>query len=319
MTTSAEPWESSLLRLARLEEAEPPPRPACPGDDAVLNEAYRLCGRITAEHSRTFSLAAGLLPPAKRRSMHALYAFCRTTDDIVDEHGGDRAALEEWQTEALHPHCRPAHPVALAWCDAMARHEIPVLYARQLIETVAQDLEVGRYATFEHLSVYCYGVAATVGLMAMRIVGFRGPEAEPSAIRLGVALQLTNILRDVGEDWRAGRLYLPADELARFGLGEVDVAAGRVGDRWQKFMAYQIRRARRLYRDALPGVAQLHRDGRFAVGAAAELYRGILDDIEAHDYDVFTRRAHVRTGAKLARLPGIWLRATMGAYPSEAN
>jgi len=207
----------------------------------------------------------------------------------------------------------PRDLVAVAWRDTMARHDIPAIYARQLIATVARDLEVDRYATFEHLSVYCYGVAATVGLMAMRIVGFRGREAEPSAIRLGVALQLTNILRDVGEDWRAGRLYLPANDLAQFGLDEADVAAGRVDGRvdgrWRRFMAYQIQRARRLYHDALPGVAYLHRDGRFAVGAAAELYRGILEDIEAHDYDVFTRRAHVPTGTKLARLPGIWLRA----------
>ncbi len=315
--TSAESWERSLLRLARLEEAEPPLRPACPGGDAVLDEAYRLCGRITAEHSRTFSLAAALLPPAKRRAMHALYAFCRTTDDIVDEMDGSRAALAAWEREALAEGHHPQEPVALAWRDAVARHGIPPLYARQLVETVAQDLSVDRYATFEDLSVYCYGVAVTVGLMAMRIVGYRGGEAEPSAIRLGVALQLTNILRDVGEDWRSGRLYLPLDELARFGLSEGEVAAGQLDERWRGFMAYQIERARRLYRDALPGLSYLHQDGRFAVAAAAELYRGILDDIEAHDYDVFNRRAHLGGGAKLARLPGIWWRATTGAYRAE--
>lgn len=319
MTSGAEPWVNSLLHLARLEEAELPLQPAQFGDGAELDRAYRLCGDITAEHSRTFSLAAGLLPPAKQHSMHALYAFCRTTDDIVDEKNGDRDTLAEWERKSLDAGPYPRHPVALAWRDAMIRHAIPTLYARQLVATVAQDLEVRRYPTFEGLSVYCYGAASTVGLMAMRIIGFSDEAAEPCAIRLGVALQLTNILRDVSEDWRAGRLYLPLDELARFGLNEEDVAAERVDERWRRFMAFQIERARRLYSDALPGVRYLHRNGRFAVAAAAELYRGILDDIEAHDYDVFTRRAHLSTGMKLARLPGIWLRATAGTYRAEAS
>ena len=190
---------------------------------------------------------------------------------------------------------------------------IPRGYAEQLIAGVAHDRTHSRYQTFAELTEYCYGVASTVGLMAMHIIGFQGHDALAYAVKLGIALQLTNILRDIGEDWRAGRLYLPLDELAEFGLAESDVAAGRVDDRWRTFMRYQIERVERLYVESEPGIALLHADGRFAISAAAELYRAILRDIEAHDYDVFHRRAHVGWLGKLSRLPRIWwLSRTLG-------
>jgi phytoene synthase len=148
-----------------------------------------------------------------------------------------------------------------------------------------------------------------VGLMSMHIIGFAGNEAIPYAIKLGVALQLTNILRDVGEDWRAGRVYVPLDELVAFGLRQADLERGQVDDRWRALMRFQITRNRRLYAEAWPGIALLSGDGRFAVAAAGELYRAILDDIEAHDYDVFHRRAHVSMWDKARRLPGIWWRS----------
>jgi phytoene synthase len=140
----------------------------------------------------------------------------------------------------------------------------------------------------------------------MHIIGFAGSAAIPYAIKLGVALQLTNILRDVGEDWQAGRVYLPQEELAAFALTEADLAAGQVDARWRAFMQFQIERNRRLYAEAWPGIALLNRDGRFAIAAAAGLYQAILDDIEAHDYDVFNRRAQVSKWGKLSRLPGLW-------------
>ena len=133
-------------------------------------------------------------------------------------------------------------------------------------------------------------------------------------VKLGVALQLTNILRDVAEDWKNGRVYLPQEELKNFGLSETDVANGRVDNRWRAFMRFQIERTRRLYTEALPGIGMLGRRGRFAIAAAAELYRGILDDIEANDYDVFSRRARVDDRKKIAQLPGIWWRARFDKY-----
>lgn len=198
--------------------------------------------------------------------------------------------------------------VALAWADARSHFNVPNGYATQLIDGVKQDLTKTRYATFDELAEYSYGVASTVGLMAMHIIGFNDQEAIPYAVKLGVALQITNILRDVGEDWCGGRLYLPQDELHAFGLDENHIAQGIVNDKWREFMRFQIERNRKLYRDSWRGIAMLNRDGRMAIGAAAELYQAILTDIEAHDYQVFNRRAHISTRGKIARLPRIWWR-----------
>jgi 15-cis-phytoene synthase len=308
-------WEHRLLAWANegLENHTPSERSAAGLSLAVtpirLEQAYAHCEALTRTHSRTFHLASGLLPAAKRRAVRALYAFCRVTDDLVDRTSGDvHAALHAWRSRALADEPPAGDPVALAWADTRARYNIPRRYAEQLIDGVARDLAATRYATFNDLAGYCYGVASTVGLMAMHIIGFAGPEAIPYAVKLGIALQLTNILRDVGEDWRAGRLYLPQSELADFGLAEADIDWGRTDDRWQAFLRFQIARTRQLYREALPGIALLHPDGRFAIAAAAELYRAILEDIEAHGGDVFHRRAHVTQWGKLRRLPGIWLR-----------
>jgi phytoene synthase len=201
--------------------------------------------------------------------------------------------------------------VALAWLDTYRRFQIPRRYAEQLIDGVARDLNPVRYRTFDDLASYCYADASTVGLMAMHIIGFSDPQAIPYAIKLGIALQLTNILRDIGEDWQQGRLYLPLIELEQFGLQESDFDMGEVSPRWQAFMIFQIARTRQLYTEALPGIQLLDPDGRFAIAAAAELYRAILDDIEAHHGQVFTHRAHVSAIGKLRRLPGIWWRTRM--------
>lgn len=279
-------------------------------DSALLARAYAYCDAITSQHSKTFYAATSLLPGEKRNAIRALYAFCRVSDNIVDCSSGEAGQpLAAWRRRALSSRPHREDWVGLAWTDTRLRYGIPTRYAEQLIDGVARDLTQTRYQTFEELTAYAYGVASTVGLMSMHIIGYSGAEAIPYAIKLGVALQLTNILRDVGEDWRAGRVYLPQSELAAFGLGETDIAAGRVDERWRELMRFQIARNRRLYAEALPGVKMLHRDGRIAVQAAGELYRAILDDIEAHDYAVFNRRAHVSTLRKLTMLPGIWARS----------
>ena len=215
--------------------------------------------------------------------------------------------LQLWRERALAWHPPEQDLVAVAWADARANHHIPQRYAEQLIDGVARDLVQDRYQSFEDLATYCYGVASTVGLMSMHIIGFQDDEAIPYAIKLGVALQMTNILRDVAEDWERGRLYLPLDELAAFDLSEDDIAKGVVDDRWRAFMRFQIERTRKLYEEAWPGIQMLDPQGRLAIAAAATYYRAILDDIEKHDYDVFSRRAHVSKWGKLRRLPGIWL------------
>jgi phytoene synthase len=311
MTLQIFHWEHPLLALAYealQNHIEEEPRTA--SQDLELDSAYRQCEELTRTHSRTFFLASGLLPGEKRRAARALYAFCRVSDDLIDRSSLDAPAeLERWRAQTVYPQARAQDLLALAWNHARLSFQIPWLYAEQLIGGVAKDLKHSRYQTFSDLAEYCYGVACTVGLMSMHIIGFSGPEAIPYAIRLGVALQLTNILRDVGEDWQAGRVYLPQDELRAFDIDEDRIAGGVVDERWRAFMQAQIERNRELYAGAMPGISLLDSDGRFAIRAAAELYQAILDDIEAHDYDVFRRRASVSALSKVGRLPGIFIRS----------
>ncbi len=312
MTTQIHTWEHALVLLAHEGWTTiEPAASASVGDVDLLTSAYDHAGALTARHSRSFYLASGLLPAKKRRAVRALHAFCRTTDDLVDRPGHNpKSALDTWRRHALAEHPPQNDLVAVAWADTRARYRIPQGYSRQLFDGVARDLHQTRYRTFDDLVTYAYGVASTVGLMSMHIIGFSTPNAIPYAIKLGVALQLTNILRDVAEDWQRGRVYLPQEELAFFGLSEDDLNRQRVTNRWQSFMKFQIDRARRLYREARPGIALLNKDGRLAVTAAAELYGAILDDIEQHHYDVFSRRAYVSKWEKLARLPGIWWKSS---------
>lgn len=300
-------WENTLLSLAHEEQPYPSHPTIKPIEDQTLLErAYSYCDSITARHSRTFYLATQLLPRAKRKAIRALYAFCRTSDDLVDcpEKGLDHAWYA-WRQRAMLP-VPPSHDLtAVAWTDARLRYHIPVRYAEQLLDGISRDLCQARYNTFEELSGYAYGVAATVGLMSMHVIGFTSNEAISYAIKLGVALQITNILRDVGDDWRIGRVYLPQEELAVYHLSEADLARGKVDERWRAFMRFQIKRNRLLYAEALPGINLLCHDGRFAVAAAAMLYRAILDDIEEHDFDVFHRRAHLNLVEKLMVIPSI--------------
>ncbi|MCX6059829.1 MAG: phytoene/squalene synthase family protein [Chloroflexi bacterium] len=305
-------WENQLLALAGQVQ-HPSSRPFFSywAGDASLQKAYKQAEIITAEHSKSFYYASGLLPEEKRSAVRALYAFCRTVDDIVDEVESkkDRDFELSYWREIVQTASSPTDDlVAAAWADTLTRYHIPRHYALQLIDGVARDLSQTRYQTFDDLATYCYGVASTVGLMSMYIVGFKSLEAVPYAIKLGVALQMTNILRDVGEDYRNGRLYLPREELVFYGIQESDIAKGRVTDNWRQFMKFQIDRTRELYKDSWEGVKMLEREGQLAIGAASTFYSGILDDIEKHDYDVFSRRASLSALGKVIRIPGLWLR-----------
>jgi len=298
-------WENQLLALAGT-VPHPSTRPFFSywAGDASLRKAYAHAEKITRENSKSFYLASQLLPEEKRSSVRALYAFCRTVDDIVDENTVDAREkhLDYWREVSQGASTPDDNPVAAAWADTLARYHIPHQYAMQLIDGVQQDMIQTRYQTFEELTTYCYGVASTVGLMSMFIVGFESNDAVPYAIKLGVALQMTNILRDVGEDFRNDRVYLPREELIRYGIREEDIANGRVTEAWRSFMKFQIERTRQLYEEAWPGIKMLAREGQFAIGAAAILYQGILDAVEANDYDVFSLRAHIGLIDKLKRL-----------------
>ena len=302
-------WENQLLALAG-HVPHPSTRPFFSywAGDAALQKAYKHAEVVTAEHSKSFHFASGLLPEEKRSAVRALYAFCRTVDDIVDESADDEreTRLDYWRTMIETASFENNDLVAAAWADTVTRYHIPRHYALQLIDGVNRDLTQSRYQTFDELATYCYGVASTVGLMSMYIVGFKNNEAVPYAIKLGVALQMTNILRDIGEDYRNGRLYLPREELTFYGIREQDIAEGRITDNWRQFMKFQIERTRQLYEESWAGVKMLEREGQLAIGAASVFYQGILDDIEKHDYDVFTRRASLSTAGKVSRIPSLW-------------
>jgi phytoene synthase len=264
------------------------------------------CAEIAREHGRTFFLASRCLAPARRRAALATYAFCRIADDIVDDApatGPEAAAvaLARWSDQIDYP----ANPVAIAFAETRARYGIPVQPVRDLLTGIGMDLAPRRYATWTDLRDYCYHVAGTVGLMVAPILGCRDPHALAHAATLGIAMQLTNILRDVAEDARLGRLYLPLDELAAFDCDPEAILAGEPGDRFPDLIAFQIARARALYADAALGIPALGPSGRLTTLMASRLYAGVLAEIEALDHDVFRSRARVSGARKLRALPGI--------------
>ena len=313
LITQPLPAEEQLAQLFHLTDLAPhaghdewPPHPP-----HATAEAYAECERIIRRHSKSFYFSSQFLAPETRQAVRALYAFCRTTDDIVDLAERDPArALATWvrQVRTVRP---VAHnPVLLAWSDTRTRYALDPALVDELLAGVAMDLTINRYESFADLWLYCYRVASVVGLLVMGITGHQAG-AEPFAIKLGVALQLTNILRDVGEDARRGRVYLPQEDLRRFGLTADDILAEVFDERFKALMRFEVTRAHRLYDESWPGIGLLPANSRFAIAAASRVYRGILDKLAANGYDAYTRRAHLTTREKLIQLPQIWF-ATRG-------
>ncbi len=303
------PAEEQLALLLRQTDAEThpsTPEDLLPGHVLPLHEAYLACQHNIRQHSKSFFLSTQFLPIEQRRAVRTLYAFCRTTDDTVDMATDDPArALAEWVRQVQSPAPPLHHPVLLAWYDTRRRYHLPDTLVNELLAGVAMDLTMHRYATFADLWLYCYRVASVVGLLSMGIIG-SASGAEPYAIKLGVALQLTNILRDVGEDARRGRVYLPQEDLECFGLCGDDILAGVQDARFRALMEAQIARTQQLYAESWAGIVLLPPECRLAVGVAAGVYRGILDKVVVNRYDVYSKRAHLTFREKLALLPGIW-------------
>jgi phytoene synthase len=273
------------------------------GDDD-LARCYRACREIARIHSKTFYLSSLFLSPAKRRAVWAVYAFCRTADDIVDRIAPARGrldAIDAWERQLIDAYDgRTSDPIFTAFADAARRFAIPIQPALDLLRGARMDVTIRRYATYGDLREYCYLVASTVGLLVMPILGTISTDAARHGAALGRAMQMTNILRDVGEDARMGRIYLPAEDLRRFGCDEASVLAGVVDEPFVALMRFQIERVRAMYREAAPGIAALAPESRYTVRLALSLYRGILGRIEANGFDVFTSRAYVPFHAKMA-------------------
>jgi 15-cis-phytoene synthase len=293
-----------------------------------VDESYELCERVIAECGKTFYLATLLMAKPKRKAIWAIYAWCRNTDELVDGAGAATTTVEtlqDWEAQLeLAFVGKPVGPYDVALVDTIQRFpDLDRQPFRDMIAGQRMDLQQSRYQTFDELYLYCYRVAGTVGLLSNAIVGIEDrPDTTPwsvgtpppvaEAVSLGIAKQLTNILRDVGEDIQRGRIYLPLDELAAFNYSEEDLLNRRVNKQWQEFMKFQIDRARRYYREAEVGIQALEVDARWPVWAALMLYQQILDSIERNDYDVFNQRAYVSTPRKLLGVPQSWLRSQIG-------
>lgn len=284
------------------------PVPDPVADAAGLDAHYRACGEIARVHSKTFHLSSLFLAPEKRRAVWAVYAFCRTADDLVDvvAPAAERlAAIDAWERQLLAAYAGRTGDLHgsgvatfTALADAARRFGIPLEPALALLRGARMDVTVRRYTTYDALREYCYLVASTVGLLVMPVLGVLSPDAARYGIALGRAMQMTNILRDVGEDARMGRIYLPAEDLYRFGCTEAAILDGAVDPAFTELMRFEIERVRAMYREAEPGIALLSAESRYTVRLALSLYRGILDEIEANRFDVFTRRAFVPLHAK---------------------
>jgi len=266
-----------------------------------LDESYARCREITRTRARNFHYAFILLPPEQRQAMSAVYAFMRQCDDLSDEPGANRASLEQWRAaldEALAGRCG-ANPILPAFRDTVTRYQIPPRYFHEMIDGVESDLEPRRFETFAQLYRYCYQVASTAGLSTIHVLGFDSPDALALAEKCGIAFQLTNILRDIREDAERGRLYLPAEDLARFGVHEDEVRGGLRTPEFIELMDFEAQRTRAYYRESQPLVGMIHRRGRAALAALIAIYSGLLDRIEGSNYDVFTRRIALTTPEKL--------------------
>ena len=290
----------------------------------ALDLAYRRCEYVTELFSKTFYMGTSLMEKNARQHVWAVYAWCRRTDDIVDS---PRALLNretlmndlrEWEKRLDRIWAgEPLDLFDLAMADTVKAYPtLSIEPFQDMIKGMIMDvpgLGQERYETFDDLYLYCYRVAGTVGLMTLPILGtaegVTEEEAIEPALALGIGLQLTNILRDVGEDLERGRIYLPQDEIRAFGITEEDLFACRVNDKYKAFMKFQIQRARDYYKIAAEGIPRLAPKARFAVQASLDLYSRILDVIEKNDYDNFRKRAYTTKIEKASILPVSYLKS----------
>lgn len=292
---------------------------ACSSAD--LDSAYEACRLETAEWAKTFYLGTLLLPFAKRKAIWAIYVWCRRTDELMDSQEAQSKSvtelsdrLDRWEakTRALFSG-QVKDDLDMVMLDTLQRYPQDIQPYLDMIEGQRMDLSWTRYPTFEDLHLYCYRVAGTVGLMTQGVMGLddaytsapwsQCPDPSDSAVALGIANQLTNILRDVGEDRARGRIYLPQEDMRNFGVSEDDLLSGKINEAWIELMIFQLARAREWFFRSEEGVRWLSADARWPVWTSLRMYRGILDAIERNNYDVFNRRAFVGKLSKALELP----------------
>ena len=287
--------------------------------DAALRDSYLQCRRLNAKHGKTYFLATRLLPLAKRPYVHALYGFARYADEIVDDLSSTltpeekRNWLTSWSAGILKDidKRKSSDAIGLALIDTINRWQIPHHYFEAFLHSMAMDLTITEYPTYEALSEYVYGSAAVIGLEMVHILGVTKPELLEETLigakKLGIAFQLANFIRDIGEDLQRGRIYLPLDELQAFGIDKERLRSRRVDSDLKAAIAFQIHRVRELQREAEATIVNLTPQSHACIKAASELYCGIVDEVEKIDFEVFTKRAKTSTYRRLkVALPAWW-------------
>ena len=261
----------------------------------AVDQSYQYCLGVARKRAKNFYYSFLLLTLQQRKAMCAVYAFMRRCDDLSDEPGSSRAAIEQWaaEMEAALEGRFSGHPVWPAFHHTARRFGIPHEYFREMISGVLSDLEPRRVQTFEELYRYCYQVASVVGLTTIHIFGFDTKSALPLAEKCGVAFQLTNILRDIKEDLERGRIYLPAEDLARFGVTEADLRSGQRSEKFERLMCFEAARARDYYRESQPLLELIHPRSRRSLWALVAIYSSLLERIEATHFDVLSRRVRL--------------------------
>jgi squalene synthase HpnC/squalene synthase HpnD len=288
------------------------------GNGNEVAHSYAECRRVARASASNFYYAFFMLPPAKRDALCALYAFMRLVDDVSDTVGSaadKQRGLTRWRAalDAAAAGEVSSHPILPAFADTIERFHIPSRYFHDLISGAEMDLTVGEYATFDRLREYCYRVAGTVGLTCLHVFGFDDPHAPDLAEKLGIAFQLTNILRDVHSDHEMGRVYLPLEDLAQFGVSPEALARGPVTSEMRGLLEFEAARAWNYYREGVELIPLVDADARAALWALARIYSGLLRRIEARGYDVFSERVRLSTPEKT----GILLRARLGWYSQK--
>ncbi|MDD5097248.1 MAG: phytoene/squalene synthase family protein [Candidatus Omnitrophica bacterium] len=267
-------------------------------DNQELKSGFSKAKKITADFAKTFYFASLFLPIEKQNAAYAVYAICRLSDEAVDTQT-NTGALENMQKniDQAYAGCllqKPADPLLLAFAEIVNKFAIPKEYFDELIKGMRMDLKKTRYADFDELYDYCYKAAGVVGLIMLKIFGYSDPEAQAYAIKLGIAMQLTNIIRDIKEDWQKGRIYLPQTEMQKFAITEDTLKKTTPTPDFIKLLKFQIKRSRQYYSDCTPGIAMLKdKNCRRVVLAMKEIYAAILNKVEKNSYNVLLKRAQV--------------------------
>jgi 15-cis-phytoene synthase len=280
-----------------------------PEMDAALRQDYARCASITRRSSSNFYYAFMLLPAERRYALYSVYAFCRFVDDIADDRSVGQPAelLTRWREELERVfNGSPGHPISRALAHNVRRFAIPRRYFEEIIDGVEMDLGRTRYPAFEELRLYCYRVASAVGLICIEIFGYRNPRTRVYAENLGIAFQLTNIIRDLSEDAARGRIYLPLEDLANFGVTEDDILRGADTPELRRLLKFEVDRARSFYGLAEQGLPAEDRAAMLCAEAMRSVYRALLERIASRDCAVVGRRHRLSTPRKLYLVGRTW-------------